>query len=134
MMSDVRADVRATLPLTVEGVAVLAPFISLFGTGWSLGVNCDWKISVGDDIAVTSDSEEQKLASAVELLKGKPLIDVEVDDGLFDPTFHFGGGEKLIVTSDTDLDPWVLRADRLSHTLVGRGPEAHKEWLNQHQP
>lgn len=132
-MTDVRADLRATLPLTVDGVAVLDPFISLFGTGWSLGVNCDWKLAVGGDIAATSDSEEREIAAAVDSLKGKSIIDVEVDEGLFDPTFHFDSGEKLIVASDTDLDPWVLRADGLSQTLVGRGPEAHGEWLNQHQ-
>lgn len=132
-MTVVRADVRATLPLTVKGVAVLDRFISLFGTGWSLGVNCDWKLAVGGDIAADSDSEEGEMASAVESLKGRSIVEVEVDDGLVDPTFHFGSGEKLIVTSDTDLDPWVFRADALSQTLVGRGPEAHGEWLNQHQ-
>lgn len=124
-MTVVRADVRATLPLTVEGVAVLDRFISLFGTGWSLGVNCDWKLAVGGDIAADSDSEEGEIAAAVDSLKGKSIIDVEVDEGLFDPTFHFGSGEKLIVASDTDLDPWVFRADGLSQTLVLGAAQKH---------
>ncbi|HEY9290348.1 MAG TPA: hypothetical protein VIP98_03615 [Microlunatus sp.] len=131
-MTDVRAEVGAALPLTVEGMDVLDPFVSIYGSGWSLGVNCDWKLSRGDEIAVTSESDEEDITRAFEALIGKAVVDVEVDDGLFDPTFGFDSGERLTVVADTDLDPWVFKAEQFSQTLVGRGPEGHKEWLGQH--
>jgi hypothetical protein len=57
--------------------------------------------------------------------EGRSIVDVEIDDSLFNPTFRFDDGATLLIDADTDLDPWVLRAEGLSAVLVGYGPEGH---------
>lgn len=133
-MTGIRNDVASVLPLLVTGVGITADvFFNVYGEGWALGINCNWVILKGDEHVATWDSDEVEMRTAVNSLKGKSIISVDIDDDIFDPIFYFDEDIKVIVQADTDLDPWVFRAEGMPIVLVGYGPASHAEWMETQQ-
>jgi hypothetical protein len=125
----IRTEVLGVLPLAIKDVEINSPFFNVYGDRWNLSVDCNWTLAAEGGGSATWESDDDTLTTALQALKGRSIVDVEIDDALFNPTFRFDDGATLLIDADTDLDPWVFRADGLSTVLVGYGPEGHSQWV-----
>lgn len=121
-MTEIQSEIAGILPLRVTDYGITNPFFNIYGADWSLAINCDWSLVDGTEVVATWESAEDAMEEAVAALKGRSIVEVRVGDGQLDPVFVFDDGVALVVEADTDLDPWVLRAEGLSAVLVGLGP------------
>jgi hypothetical protein len=111
-MNGIESEVLVALPVRVEGIEVQDPVLVLFGEQWSLTVACPWSGTVrGRDLSWEDDDVEDRAWDLV----GEELTSVQQEGRSI--RFGFSGG-TLLVTPDTDLDPWVLRLP--GGLLVGR--------------
>lgn len=93
------------LPLTIQGVEVMDPVLTLFGDGWSLTLMCPWTVQ-GPGISSSWESED--LEDEVWDLVGHQITSLTAGPDVIDPTFHLSGEIGLAVQADSDLDPWTL--------------------------
>lgn len=121
-MTEIQSEIAGILPLQITDFGITETFINVFGTGWSLAINCNWSLVDGGDVIATWESAEDAMEEAVAGLKGRSIVEVRIGDGQPDPVFVFDDGVELVVEADTDFDPWVLRAEGLPAVLVGLGP------------
>lgn len=92
----------AGLPVRVKGVEVQDPILTLFGEGWGLTIACPWEGTIsGHALSWEDDDIEDRSWGLV----GEDLVAVRQDGPAVE--FEFSSG-TLIVTPDTDVDPWVL--------------------------
>lgn len=95
-----------SLPLTVRGLEVNDPAVTLFGDDWSLSLVCPWTL-VGPDMSCSWEDDD--IEDAAWDLIGRLLVGVTAQDPqAIDPVFEFDGGITLTIVADTDLDPWTL--------------------------
>jgi hypothetical protein len=125
--------VARVLPLTVAGVGLTGPFFNLFGPDWSLAVNCDWQLVRGGQTLATWESDDDELRGVISSLRGRSVVDVDIDDALVDPVFRLDDGAEIRIIADTDLDPWTFSADGLPEELVGYGPGGRAEQAEQQE-
>jgi hypothetical protein len=96
-------DLLAALPVRVQGVEVQDPILTLFGEGWALTIACPWEGTIGGcalswvDRDVEDRSWDLVGEDLVAVRQGGPAVEFEFSTG------------SLIVTPDTDVDPWVLQ-------------------------
>jgi hypothetical protein len=105
-------DPLAALPVRVEGVEVQDPILTVFGEGWALTIACPWEGTIGGRALSCEDGD---LEDRCWDLVGEDLVAVRQDGPAVG--FEFSTG-TLIVTPDTDVDPWVLQLP--GGLLVGR--------------
>jgi hypothetical protein len=111
-MTNIDAQLLDALPVHVKGVEVQDPVLTLFGEEWSLTIACPWQGEVGGRPISWEDAD---LEDRVWDLVGAELVSVKQEGAA--ARFGFSAG-TLLVTPDTDLDPWVLRLP--GGLLVGR--------------
>ncbi|SDT07205.1 hypothetical protein [Microlunatus soli] len=129
-MADLKEDVSALLPLVVTGVATNCFMINMYGEGWALAVNCAWALARHGRVLATWESDDDLMLAVVEGQRGRSVVAMEIDEGVFDPIFHFDDGTVLTVEADTEIDPWTFRAKDLPVVLVGVGPLSYQDWLD----
>ena len=93
------------LPLTVRGIEVTDPILTLFGDQWSLNLMCDWRFSGNVSLSWESDDIED---GSWDLIGRSIVAESATSSAAVDPTFEFDDGTLLQVHADTDLDPWTL--------------------------
>lgn len=99
-----RSEINSELPVRVAELSYNDPFLTVFGSGWSLNLACPWKGTIASPEVSWDDDDVEDLAWE---LIGTGLI--SVDDGApGEIDFRFTDA-VLHVRPDTDLDPWVLR-------------------------
>lgn len=121
-MTEIQSEIAGVLPLLITGHGITDPFINLYGAGWSLSINCNWSLVDGEDVVATWEFAESAMGEAVAAREGRTIVEVRIGEGQLDPVFVSDDGVELVVEADTDLDPWVLRAEGLSAVIVGLGP------------
>ncbi len=120
----VRAEVAGVLPLHVTDYAITETFFNVWGHGWSLAINCDWSLSRRGLTIATWLDDDDRIDRAIAMLKDRAVVAITVDEDLVDPVITFDDGVELVVQADTDLDPWVLRAEGLPVIFVGRASQS----------
>ncbi|MBW9210518.1 hypothetical protein KV100_12725 [Mumia sp. zg.B21] len=93
------------LPLTIRGIEVTDPVLTLFGDDWSLTLMCPWTV---EGPGVSSSWESENLEDEVWDLVGREITSLTAGPDVIDPTFHLSGDIDLAVRADSDLDPWTL--------------------------
>lgn len=111
-MNSVELELLQTLPRRVLGVEVQDPILTLYGEQWSLTVFGPWEGTLHGRTLVW---EEDDLEDWSWDLIGQDLLTVREEDTLI--RFEFSAG-SLVVTSDSDWEPWVLRLP--AGVLVGK--------------
>jgi len=102
-MSSIDPQLLEALPARVQGVEVQSPVLTVFGEQWSLTIACPWEGEVGGRALSWEDDD---IVERAWNLVGEDLLAVLQDGSAV--RFEFSAG-TLIVTPDTDTDPWVLQ-------------------------
>lgn len=110
--------IAKALPLTIRGVEVTDPVVTLIGDGWSLTMACPWTIA-GPDLDFSWESED--LEDQVWDLIGCDIEALTAGPDALDPTFRLSGDIALRIHADSDLDPWTLMLPGLVVTGRKRG-------------
>lgn len=111
-MTNDDSQLLSALPLRVTGVEVQDPVLTLFGDNWSLTIACPWQ---GEVCGQSISWEDHDLDDRAWELVGEELVSVQHESS--PARFAFSAG-VLLVTPDTDMDPWVLKLP--GGLLVGR--------------
>lgn len=96
-------DPLGALPVRVEGVEVQDPVLTMFGENWALTIACPWEGTIGGR---SLSWEDRDLEDRSWDMVGEDLVAVRQDGPAVE--FEFSNG-SLIVTPDTDVDPWMLQ-------------------------
>jgi hypothetical protein len=111
MTTTLLEEVRAALPRRIRAVELNDPVLTAFGDDWSLTLMCPWRVE-GPGWGYTWESES--LEDDVWDLVGHDVVGVTAaSPDLVDPVFELDGDIRVVVSADTDLDPWTLRLPNL---------------------
>lgn len=111
-MTNTDSQLLEALPVRVRGVEVQDPVLTLFGDEWSFTIACPWEGEIGGRAVSWEDDDLEGRAWD---LVGAELVSVRQEGAV--ARFGFSAG-FLLVSPDTDVDPWVLRLP--GGLLVGR--------------
>ena len=93
---------RAAMPLTISGVEVNDPVLTVFGKGWSLTIWCDWSVR-GLDLDCGSDDLEDRAWDLV----GQSLLGFTVEAGQA-PAFQLTGDHALVLEEGESVGRWSV--------------------------
>jgi hypothetical protein len=108
--SDLLTALASQPPLQVKMVAYHDPVVTLAGDGWNLNVICPWHLVRDSNVVTTIDDPGAE--DHLRRLVGNTITAVIAGSSgnlLRDPVFIFADGTRLEISSDTDLEPWVLK-------------------------
>ncbi len=108
MSPNLRSVVTAALPLGVERASWTDEVLTLAGEGWSLAVNCSWRLVSRGRLLVGWDGSGA--ADEIARLVGLTVVGIEPQSPALpaDPSLALSNGVVLEVFSSHQLEPWVL--------------------------
>lgn len=107
------------VPMYIDQVNIADPFFTLNSDKglWYLAVACPWRLVAHNQVL---DSEViDSLDPLVELLQGRSIVKLDLDDDFARFRVFLSGERVLTLLPDTDVDPWVFQHERLPVVLVG---------------
>jgi hypothetical protein len=115
-MSGIDFELLEVLPVRVKGVGEQGLILHMFGDQWGLELTSPWEGAIGGR-AISSEHYEDDYINELALdLIGQDLVAVR-QEGL-SVRFEFSAA-SLVVTPDSDYEPWVLTLP--SGIFVGEG-------------
>lgn len=124
MLEGLAAAVLASAPLRIGEIEYNDPVLILAGDDWSLALECPWHIEDGLGAVVVRWDDESVEDRAWDLIGASVRAAEDAGGGDRPATaLRLSDGLRLVITPDTDLDPWVLQLPPTttipSHVFVG---------------